>query len=63
MENKVNVRFLGRDKMLLKTELKMNLWKAEYIVILLYVSPLCVLRKISFFLYVSACTAIRIMLE
>lgn len=49
--------------MLLKIELRMNLWKAEYIVILLYVSPLCVLRKISFFLYVSACTAIRIMLE
>lgn len=49
--------------MLLKIELRINLWKVEYIVILLYVSPLCVLRKISFFLYVSACTAVRIMLE
>lgn len=31
--------------MLLKIELKMNLWKAEYIVLRLYISPLLFFEK------------------
>ena len=48
--------------MLLKIELKMNLWKAEYIVLRLYVSPLLFLKNLILSVR-SACTVRRSMLE